>query len=186
MKLLATPRLPLGLAAAAAALALGALLAPAPANAQMLSAVTCTADQDVTYSPGVTNSPQTVHVTASTDYTSCTVLNGGAITMAEDTFISIQAERSCADILGNVPFPNRPITWNTGEVSSVAGSALTAQVGSSLVVVHTGTVVSGPFTGYEYEHTTTYPGLDAIAACDSPEGLTSLNNGVMIMNLLPV
>jgi hypothetical protein len=174
------------LLASAAVLATPFLLTPASASAGQLPAVQCSAVTETHYDPGLTNTEQPVEVTFTTDYQSCQVLDGGAITMAQDSYTVFDIVRSCMDLLGSHPVPDYTVTWNTGEVSHVDATFSVTQVQSTLVVVQEGEVFAGPFSGMRYRHEVGYASVDVLTECSSPDGLQGLENGLLTLTILPV
>lgn len=177
--------------AALSAMVLAASMATAPAYATgasttTLAVVDCTGTSSVTYAPPITPQPTTVTATSSQDYLACLIVGGGPITSAQDTTTVTSLTRSCATLLGVTPNQQQSVKWNTGQVSIAQVDVTTTQVQSALVVTSIGSVVSGPFTGRNYKRISTYANLNALVACQSPQGLAQLGPGVSNLTISPL
>lgn len=156
-------------AAAVAALALGlsALVTTGTAAGAAVVDLQCTGSQTLSYSPGLTLTPQAVTVSGSGSF-SCPLSSDPAISTGSFTVGPVGATLGCALTGGSGTFA---YTWNTGQVSTVsATSVVTANLGV-VVVTSTGTVVSGPFAGDTavFTWTGSSPGL---LDCLTPAGVT--------------
>ena len=149
------------------------------------SSISCLGSANVTYTPGMTNTPAQVNGNVDYEYTHCRVVNQPGVTSGGFKWIKSQLE-SCADLSLGGPAFTYPmyIVWNdnTTTVATVTVSrdpAITMAVAFKL----TGVVNSGHFAGdtarIEIVFLNVSPNL---AECNSPAGLTSLS-GVIALSL---
>ncbi|MFH8755948.1 hypothetical protein [Streptomyces atroolivaceus] len=171
------------LASALLALA-GTGLFTAPAHA-VGGTVACTGSSSTTYSPGLTNTAQSVTATTTNAYSSCLVVLGGGITGAVGNTTQFTSVRSCTDLL-NPRSSTGTVQWDNATQSTWAGTTTFVQQGSVLVSETIATVTSGPFNGQTLDRTVAYANISALTACSSPGGLTSLPGGVLTLAVLPV
>jgi hypothetical protein len=138
---------------AAVCLLLGTLFAASPANASAegssgLLDVTCTPPSSAvsSYSPPLTNTPQTSQSTISYQFGPCVSSSQPNITSGSSVVVNPPRQRTCLDLLAGGSM-TIVITWNTGQTSTVSANFNTTVVGALLEVVITGTVTSGLFQG---------------------------------------
>ncbi|MFI2104584.1 hypothetical protein ACH436_14910 [Isoptericola sp. NPDC019693] len=182
-----------------AALATAALLAPvtaasaappAPAahgaaTAQALLASCPLGTAVANYDPGVTLLPADVQFDSRAEYTSCATSTDWKPFTVESSGTS---ERSCATLLGTITGVRQTITWRnalTGQIttSEATVDVTTTQVTSALLVTAQGTITSGHATGADYTQQVTYADLTALLSCLTPDGLTSLGNGITSLTI---
>lgn len=154
------------LVALLAAVALVGVNAPA---AHAASSTTCSGSSTITYSPGLTNTPQTVAYTETDTFSSClstdlTLTSGEFLTSVDLPGASCDA----AAVFTNTPYP---ITWNNGKTSSINLSYTDAIVDGTEQVTGVGTVTSGEFAGAAVTIVWVYPVLDLLQ-CSSSQGVT--------------
>ena len=156
------------LALASAPLALAAVALPAT-TAHAASTATCTGTSDITYDPGLTNTPQTIAYTESDTFT-CLSTIVGLNSGASVTSVSIPGA-SCTGfgVATDTPYE---ITWNNGATSQIGLSFTDAIVAGEEQVTGTGTVTSGPFTGGNATIVWLYPLLNPLT-CATAQGVTS-------------
>ena len=143
----------------AAALVVSVVATATPAAASTLD-VTCAGSDSITFTPPLTLAPQTVTISASTQYGPCTSSSVPGLTAGSRSF-TINATRSCLDLLNSAPV-TFTITWNTGQQSTVSGNATASHVGAALVVTITGNVTAGLFAGDSVVHTATGPATNTV------------------------
>ncbi|NTX10326.1 hypothetical protein HUA76_05975 [Myxococcus sp. CA056] len=150
---------------------------------RLLALVTCPVGAThVTYSPPLRTQPQDVVFTSTGQASNCYSLLGSSVTSATSFVSFLMKGYSCTDLL-DISSGTTLLTWNTGESSTVRQTQTTTAVnGNAIVVTQTGTVLSGKFVGATFVRTVTLLATD-LAACDSPEGLTSIS-GPMTITLL--
>lgn len=138
----------------------GAVVAvPSPAGAVVLDAQ-CAGTETATYDPGVTLSEQHVVSEVEAHYLTC-LSSDPAITSG---VVEIHAEGMLSCLSGTVS-GTQTITWNTGEVSSVAFTlAVSVRPLGQVVVIANGTVTSGKFAGDDVLQTAAVP-APTVAQC---------------------
>ncbi len=80
-------------------------------------------------------------------------------------------DRSCTDLLASGS-GSCTITWNTGETSAISYHRSANYVLGTLVIVESGTVTAGEFTGNSVAHVVELLNLDLLACLAEP-GLTT-------------
>lgn len=154
----------------AAALAVAAVLLPAtPASAAPFQVV-CGGSQTTTYSPGLTNTPQTVQRSGTNIHTPC-VSTLPPLTFSGSTSFTSTASLSCLSLTAANTGTDL-ITWSTGRTSTFAYNRTVTVVQGQTVVTLTGSITAGDFTGATAVETITSVNLD-LAACSTPQGITS-------------
>ncbi|MFC4055075.1 hypothetical protein ACFOY4_35760 [Actinomadura syzygii] len=153
-----------------------AALLPAQAAGADVGSLTCTGTSHLAYSPGLTFTPQTVTITETDTYTSCTssdpTLTSGHISGSFPV-----AGLSCANVTAG---PDRyPVIWNNGQTSTIAFTETEATVVAGVQqYVGTGTVTSGEFNGDTAVFTWAYLPPSPLN-CLAPGGLTSQDGTVI-------
>jgi hypothetical protein len=150
--------------------------AMASAGTQALVQVTCTGQDDTTYTPGVTNTPGPVTITSSVEYAPCLHVNGLQIsTMSGEVFSQHERVASCTQLLGGGQ-GTRVIRWSNGQTSTWELTTTTQIVAGNYVVVGIGQITDGLYEGALAQRELVLPGLlEALQACSTPEGLTSVS-----------
>ncbi|PRH78256.1 hypothetical protein C6N75_15820 [Streptomyces solincola] len=108
--------------------------------------LTCTPPSSsvTTYTPALTNTPQTVSSTVSYQFGPC--LSSSGVTSGTAVLNNAPRQRSCLDLLGSAS-RTLTVTWNTGQTSTMSLNVSATVVGAVLQTVLTGTVTSGLFQG---------------------------------------
>ena len=159
-------------------LVLSGAVAPATASAAV-AGISCTGWTYTTYTPGLTNSTQPTTVVDDGDLNiidahsptgSCLALGSSA--SAGERNVTAHLDLSCSQLI--VESGVETINWNDGQSTSFDFSATVTRGLSTTVVLETGTVTSGEFTGASVVETFTAPNL-AFTACTTPGGVTSLD-----------
>ncbi|WP_447002250.1 hypothetical protein ACRAKI_21200 [Saccharothrix isguenensis] len=132
--------------------------------------LTCAETQSVVYSPGLLNTRRTVDVSVH-NVLSCTSLTDPAVTGGQVQATIHGLDRSCTDIVASGS-GSYTITWNTGDTSTISYNRTANYVLGTLVIVETGTVTAGRFTGDSTTHIVELPNLDLLACLTEP-GLTA-------------
>ncbi|MEV0175776.1 hypothetical protein AB0I00_32265 [Streptomyces sp. NPDC050803] len=156
---------------------LGALVPVSTASAADPVDISCPVGSQVgTYAPGLTYEPRQVSFTASGNVSGCVDLSGNGIAGASFT-ASGSGTASC--LAGGVS--NRTTYhWSNGQTSTVAGTAaINVKPNGVTVLVLTGTVESGLFTGATVVQTKVLLNTD-LTACLTPEGLTSVGGPITL------
>jgi hypothetical protein len=146
------------------------VLFPTPAAHAAVGDLTCTESESVSYSPGLLNTRRPVDVTVD-NVLSCTSLTDPAVTGGQVRATVLGLNRSCTDLAASGS-GSYTITWNTGETSTIAYSRSANYVLGTLVIVETGTVTAGRFTGDAATHVVELLSLDLLA-CFADPGLTT-------------
>lgn len=157
---------------AATALALvlfmGLSATPASATASFLN---CQGTSTVTYSPGLTHTPQSVTVTSNNTFPTCTSSDGSITSAYLDTSVHTGV-RSCTSLLNSGSGP-LTIRYNNGQSTTYTSNFSATYLLGQLSVTDTGPVTSGQFTGGTAAGQAVY--LADLSKCGTPEGITSLS-----------
>ncbi|MFD5560813.1 hypothetical protein [Kitasatospora griseola] len=155
---------------ATAALAAAALFAPAaPAHADVIQVV-CGGSQTTTYTPGLTNTPQTVQRSGTNIHTPC-VSTLPPFSFSGSTSFTSTTTLSCLS-LTEANTGTDVIAWTTGRTSTFAYNRTVTIVQGQTVVTLTGSITAGDFAGATAVETITSVNLD-LTACVTPQGVTS-------------
>jgi hypothetical protein len=176
------------IACAAVAVPLLATAAPALAqpagagNGAALGALTCLGTESVSYSPGITNTPQPVTFTTNDTFGPCLVPGQPTLTGGSATSTG-QAVKSCLELKPGASPENLTETyhWNDQTQSQVQYSTLIIlQLPTGQIqIVQEGTVQSGPGAGDIATETITLVSLD-LTACETPQGLQTVAGPVTL------
>ncbi|NOK19981.1 hypothetical protein [Corallococcus carmarthensis] len=159
------------------ALLLGAFLLLGTSARAESTLITCPLGTEAThYSPGITNTPQQVTVTADAVLGPCVSLTPGIVSAKVHT--TVKAPLSCSLNLG-VP-SQLDITWSDGTKSVASGQTLVnVKATGQLVLVLTGNITGGRFKGAAIERTLTLLQTDLLA-CSTPQGVTDVAGEAML------
>jgi len=152
------------------------VVAGRPADAQTL--VNCVGTEITTYSPGLLLTPQMTTRHSDTIFSPCVSSDPSIVagTVSETASTTL----SCLALLGGPPGAiTTLITWNTGDTSAWHNIVNVQSLGGELIVLQTGTIVSGPFTGATAVGLTTLTAPPVIP-CLAPPGLTRLVGAVTL------
>lgn len=155
-------------------LALGMLVAPARAQAQsLLPIVVCSGSSSATWSPGATNTTQTITVTTNEQWNVCALILQPPLLTSASTLNQFTANFSCQSILAPVP-ATWTITWANGATSTYAFTSRVNAVSNNLVITTTGTITAGLYAGDSAVATYVLDNLGATLAnqCNTPGGVT--------------
>lgn len=139
------------------------VVAPTAAQADPVS-LTCTATQQITYSPGMHLYTQTITTSGSLTYACVGDVQSGT------TGFTLTEDRNCLTL--SAPDLDYLVTWNDNTTSQIHVHATVVIADGQTVVTKTGTVTSGRFAGATTTEVLTGPVADVLA-CLSPSGLTS-------------
>ncbi|MBZ4401159.1 hypothetical protein [Myxococcus sp. AS-1-15] len=158
---------------------------PASVEQDLSTLVTCPVGSvTVTFDPPLRRTPQDVVTTSTGVLSNCVTLLGSPVTSATAWRQLNEPGLSCANLL-KTPSTTLSLTWNTGETSTLRSTQVrVASEPAVAIAEETGTVLSGKFEGATSVRTATFVSTD-LAACDSPEGLSSLN-GLLSLSLVQV
>lgn len=150
--------LPIGLAASAS---------PAAAFGKVTH---CSGTYLETYEPGITNTPQDVQATTSSNYTSCTSTDH-SITSASSATGGTIPDAACVDLFQPPSSGQTTLTWNTGETTVYNWTATAVQLGDTTLVIVTGTVIAGKFLGAKILRKNTFIQQTLESQCATSQGL---------------
>jgi len=148
----------------------GVGIAAGPA-AHALSSTTCTGTSRITYTPGLTNTPQTVQYDETDTFSTCLSSDP---TLASGQF-SVTVDlpgASCLALPSLTPNTPYPITWNNGNTSLVDLSFTDVIAEGIEQVTGTGPVTSGEFQGATATIVWLYTVPDPLQ-CLTSQGVTS-------------
>ena len=160
-------------------------LSVSASSAHAASSTTCTGSSAVSYSPGMTNTPQTISWTEGDTYT-CTSTDT-SLTAASGTIGATSPGLSCSG--GGVVLPTEfapsdyTISWNNSQ-----SSTLTFTSGDNVLILGTeqvtllGTVTSGEFTGAAATIVLILPVLNPLQ-CLTSQGVTS-QSGTAVVEII--
>lgn len=132
------------LTATGAVVAAGLLALAGPANA--VSSTTCLGSSTITYAPGLTFTPRTVHHAETDTFSGC-VSTDPTLTSGS-SFSSIDIDgASCLGLPSIHEDREFTITWNNGQHSVIDLTFTDTIAGGIEQVTGTGTVISGQFQG---------------------------------------
>ncbi|HWO19958.1 MAG TPA: hypothetical protein VNO30_14325 [Kofleriaceae bacterium] len=154
----------------------GVTVSPSPAHAA--SSTTCTGSSTVNYSPGLTNTPQTVTWTEADTYSSCTSTDP-SLTAGSSSPVTITLSGASCNGGGVFSSVNYTINWNNSQSSTVTLTATDVIIGATEQVTAVGTVTSGLFTGGTITIVWLYPILNPLL-CATPQGVTSQSGTVAL------
>lgn len=141
-----------GIGGAVAILALARALLTAKAASAASNLVSCTGQEDVTYNPGLTFTPQDTTVTirgflgSSAPGCSC-VAPGTDITSATYSEVFGRPGASCSQLAFDAP-GTRTFAWNDGTTSTFPFTAQIQTTPTASTVTLTGTISAGRFQGH--------------------------------------
>ena len=153
-------------------------------SAHAASSATCTGSSAVSYSPGLTNTPQNLSWTITDTYSSCTSTDTSLTAGGFSGNYSLTGA-SCNGA-GLFPPTSITISWNNSQSSTMTLSMSTDVIllGTE-TVTSVGTVTSGELTGGTVTIVWAYPVLDP-TLCASSQGVTSQSGTVALqITVLP-
>jgi len=176
----------LSLVGAAVLLVATSVAAPASAAAAApLISVVCTGSNEIHYSPGLTNTSQTVTISGQDNATVCVDLAQPLRQLSFVAPFSGSFTTSCTALLSGGT-GTQTLQWNTGETSLWHWTFQIANtVNGQLLAIADGPITSGRYAGAQMRQVVTETAAD-LTACSTPEGMTE-NGGPsnwVITNLL--
>lgn len=173
-------------AVAALVASVASLVAVVPAHATLsdLACLPLHSNGSITYSPPLSNTPQTVAFYLSRSYQSCMSLSNPAITSGTSASSGF-LEASCGVLLSDGPF-SFTVTWNTGQTSQFEGTFASTHVAGILTGATTGaTVTAGVFAGSSLSHVNTFPLSDAdLLQCELGQSTISGFSGPLTLAII--
>ncbi|GIG70537.1 hypothetical protein [Phytomonospora endophytica] len=169
-----------------AAVLTAALIAPAPAQAdveaQLLDTLTCASSSTTTYDPPIGLTPVTTTRTIHQVYGPC-VGTGVASAVTGGTHDSSNTTaRSCLQLLSTATV-SWTIHWSNGSQSTVTTQRVSNLAGAVFTNTFTGTVTSGLLTGHAVVETMTAPSTQ-ILACTLGQGTVSSLGAVHTLTIV--
>jgi hypothetical protein len=161
-------------AALACALAAALVVAPAGAAHAAASSTTCTGPSHVTFSPGLTLTPQTVAYTEA-DSLTCTSTDTTLTSGVLPTYTASVPNASCDDVILPGSGPTY-VRWNNGQYSVATLTYALTATGGTVQETGTGTITAGEYTGTTAVFAWAY--LSDPLQCLAPGGLT-VQNGIV-------
>jgi len=151
-------------------------------QAQLLA---CTEIQNITNTPAVTSTPQSVAVQTQTTL-SCPVSSDPTIVFGNATSTLVNPSLSCSTILG-IPAPTftRTFLWNNGQQSTFTYKEDLIDVGVVSVVVLSGLITSGEFQGSSAQSIVTFPAINKLL-CGIGDSSISALSGVGTFVIDPI
>ncbi len=148
-----------------------------PAHADVVDLSCPVGGETATYSPGITNTPQSTTVKVDGSHTTCLSLSDPTIHSAGYN-LTIQRDFSCVDF--TVPIFDIKYIFNNGKSSTVHYvTSETANVEGEIVITSVGTVTSGEFVGDMAIRTITDTTLSP-EQCLTTQGVTSVTGVVTL------
>jgi hypothetical protein len=157
--------LPLIILAAAAAVALPAV----PAHA--LSSTTCAGSSVITYTPGLTNTAQTVTYTETDTFSPCTSTDSTLTSGTSAVTIALPGA-SCLAAPSLTPDTSYIISWNNDNTSTISLSFTDVIAEGIEQVTGTGAITSGEFAGGNATIVWVYTVPDPLQ-CATSQGVTT-------------
>lgn len=173
-----SPMRSLALVTAAAVAVLGASAPAAGAAHAQPGLLQCQGTETVTYSPGVTHTPQDITLTTDGRFTSCVDTTGQVTSGSYEETLTISA--ACTTLLDSFQ-GQRTVFWNTGDTSTLTVSGSSNAALGQVITTITGTVTAGRFQGRSVLQTITLPQTQFLLC--STTGVTG-TTGVTTLTLL--
>lgn len=151
--------------------------APQRAQAEALNLVTCTGTHTTNWSPGLTNTSQTIVVSTTSNWSPCVSLSFPLVTSASSSE-SFQSTFSCQSLL--LPTSSRTwvISWSDGVTSTYTFNATINNIGTlNTTIVGVGAIVDGRYKGANATSTFLLGNLQSTLndSCDTATGVTSVS-----------
>jgi hypothetical protein len=148
-----------------------AAAAATPAAATTLISVTCTGSNVINYSPGLTNTPQTVTISGQDSATACVDLSQPLQQLSFVAPFSGTFTSSCTALLAGGT-GTQTFQWNTGETSLWHWTMrFSNTVNGQLLAIADGPISSGRYAGAQVRQVITET-TGELTACFTPAGMT--------------
>jgi hypothetical protein len=152
--------------------AFSGLIAAGPASASVLPVATCTGYNQIDYSPGLTDTSQTVELSGGDHATHCVVIGHPDLTSFDGPF-SGSATLSCTSLFTSGT-GYETLIWNTGAKSIWSWSISFQNVNGTEIGTGSGRIISGPLTGANLVQVITEAN-PTLTACSMPGGMTQVS-----------
>ncbi|GFM66283.1 MULTISPECIES: hypothetical protein [Pseudomonas] len=162
----------------------GTSLLVVPGRAEAINLAECTGTHTAEWSPGLTNTAQTITVSTKSNWAAC-VLPLGASATSEQSF---QATFSCKSFFLETPTITWVINWNDGATSTYAFTAQIENTGNlNTTITGNGTITDGRYKGAKAQTLFTLVNLKSILNndCNQPSGVTKVS-GASTLVILPL
>jgi hypothetical protein len=147
--------------------------------------VICIGNEEATYNPALTNTPQDVHGTSNSYWDTCIgspgITSGNSISQG-----GIIPGRSCNTLL-DLANRTRVITWSNGDTSTFQYDRTSSTVNGNLVLTLAGEIIAGRFGGRHATGVITMLNInraDFATACAN-NGVSELS-GSNVLTILPL
>jgi hypothetical protein len=161
---------------AAGVMATAATMSGTAGTAHAASSTTCVGNSSISYSPGLTFTPQPVQYAETDTFSSCVSTDPSLSSGTSFAGVTLSSA-SCLGLPGVFEDPSYTIDWNNGQHSVVALTFTDVIVAGTEQVTGTGTVTSGLFQGGNATIVWLYPVLNPLQCLSSP-GVTSQSGPV--------
>jgi hypothetical protein len=139
--------------------------------AHAVSSTTCVGNSSISYSPGLTFTPQTVQYSETDTFSAC-VSTDPTLTSGTSVSSTTFPGATCLAPPGVFEDPEYTISWNNGQQSVVELTFTDVVIGGTEQVTGTGTVISGAFQGGNATIVWLYPVLNPLQ-CLTSQGVTN-------------
>ncbi|MEE1928780.1 hypothetical protein V1J52_11335 [Streptomyces sp. TRM 70351] len=140
-----------------------------------LALVVCVGTADQNYSPPLTTTNRTTHITSTHDYPSCSDVQLDpqypTVTSAS-TALDYTTEANCL-VAPPVTHPTLDLLWSNGQHSYAAVTTVVTRSTGSTIVTSIGTIGSGLFAGHIVHEVVVYPSLDVLGCLTT--GVTNVS-----------
>ncbi|MFF2620619.1 hypothetical protein [Oerskovia jenensis] len=162
--------------AGALGIALATSVVTAPASSADVLDASCVGSVAVTYSPGLTLTPQAVTASASSSYPTCLTSETGVTSATASG--SLTDTLDCNSILTTTSGV-KTYRWNDGTTSRFEYDRTSTRVLTQTVLTFTGTITAGKFAGSAAVETNVGASI-GVLDCLSPGGVTSLSYTALV------
>ncbi|RMR62284.1 hypothetical protein [Pseudomonas cichorii] len=155
-------------------LIVGASLLVAPGRAEAANLAECTGTHTAEWSPGLTNTSQTINVSTNSNWSVCVLPLGVSAASAQ----SFQATFSCQSFFLKTPTITWVINWSDGTTSTYAFTAQIENSGNlNTTIIGDGTITDGRYKGAKAQTLFTLVNLKSILNndCNQPSGVTKVS-----------
>ena len=156
-------------------LAIGMETTSSQVHAQGLATLQCVGGHSATWTPGVTNTLETVTVSTQSNWTCVNALDPLNILANASSTNTFQVQFDCQSLLSMTSPPiTWTIQWNNGDTSTYTFTpAVTDEDGNLVVAAANGSITGGRFKGAAVVGTYILPGLAAVVQNGCIKGVTS-------------
>ncbi|GFM80458.1 hypothetical protein PSCICO_37150 [Pseudomonas cichorii] len=145
-----------------------------PGRAEAVNLAECTGTHTAEWSPGLTNTSQTINVSTNSNWSVCVLPLGVSAASAQ----SFQATFSCQSFFLQTPTITWVINWSDGATSTYAFTAQIDNLGNlNTTITGDGTITDGRYKGAAARTLFTLQNLTSILNndCNQPSGVTKVS-----------